>query len=100
MNLRKCDCSLRTETEINTYKVFEEIKAFLGEQVKKQIFEEIPVKDPFYTGYSILERRELQWYASKWYKCNICGCLWEFDYPDFPQKGFVKKFEDGKYIKT
>ena len=26
-----------------------------------------------------------------------CGCLWEFKYPDFPAKGFVRKFADGIY---
>ncbi len=39
----------------------------------------------------------IKWYATKWYKCNSCGCLWEFNYPDFPAKGFVKKYENGKY---
>ena len=34
------------------------------------------------------------------YKCNVCGCLWEFEYPDFPAKGFVRKFENGKYART
>ena len=36
-------------------------------------------------------------YADKWYKCKCCGTLWEFLYPDFPMKGFVRKFPDGKY---
>ena len=40
---------------------------------------------------------EYKWYADKWYKCKCCGTLWEFRYPDFPAKGFVRKFEDGVY---
>ena len=39
----------------------------------------------------------MKWYADKWYKCNVCGTLWEFRYPDFPTRGFVRKFPDGKY---
>lgn len=31
----------------------------------------------------------MEWYANKWYRCNKCGTLWEFNYPDFPAKGFV-----------
>lgn len=39
----------------------------------------------------------VKWYADKWYKCKDCGALWEFDYPDFPASGFVRKFDDGVY---
>lgn len=37
------------------------------------------------------------WFAIKWYRCNVCGCLWELNYPDFSAKGFVRKFSDGIY---
>ncbi len=23
--------------------------------------------------------KKKKWYATKWYKCLQCGCLWEFD---------------------
>ena len=36
-------------------------------------------------------------FADKWYVCNSCGCLWEVVYPEFPAKGFVRKFSDGIY---
>ena len=39
----------------------------------------------------------LYWYADKWYRCNACGTLWEFQYPNFPAAGEVRKFEDGIY---
>ncbi|MBN2878404.1 MAG: hypothetical protein JXN65_02130 [Clostridia bacterium] len=100
MIFKKCDCSLLTGTEINSYKVFEELGAFFEQQVNKRIYKDVPVNKPFYIGHSTLKKREIKWYATKWYKCSICGCLWEFNYPDFPQKGFVRKFEDGKYIET
>ncbi len=93
----KCDCNERYGIEINTYKLFEEIKSFFEEQVKNEIFKDIPVTEPFYVGYSEVKKENIKWYATKWYKCNSCGCLWEFNYADFPAKGFVKKYENGKY---
>ena len=94
----KCDCNERCGIVINTDKLFEEIKGFFEEQVKTGIFSDIPVAEPFYVGYSEVKNENIEWYATKWYKCNICGCLWEFNYPDFPANGFVKKFDNGKYI--
>lgn len=92
-----CDCIERYGIEIDSYNLFEELKKFFDDQVRKGVFQEIPVAEPFYKGYSEIKKEEIKWYATKWYKCNVCGCLWEFDYPDFPSKGFVKKYEEGKY---
>ncbi|WP_205536255.1 hypothetical protein [Paenisporosarcina cavernae] len=92
----ECDCNERYGTDIDSYKLFEELKSFFDEQVKKNVFKDIPVTEPFYVGHSDVQ--DIRWYATKWYKCNVCGCLWEFDYPDFPAKGFVRKFENGLYL--
>lgn len=92
----ECDCNERYGIEINTYKLFEELKVFFETQVKMGVFSDVPVTEPFYVGKSDIN--EIKWYATKWYKCNVCGCLWEFDYPDFPAKGFVKKFVDGQHM--
>lgn len=92
----KCDCDERTGIEINSWKQFQELKMFFDEQIEKKIFIEVPVEQPHYVGYSS-NGNALKWYADKWYKCVICGALWEFVYPDFPAKGFVRKFEDGIY---
>lgn len=93
----KCDCEERYGIDINSSKTFEEIRTFFSEQVKKGLFLEIDPVEPYYIGYSELQKKNIKWYATKWYKCNNCGCLWEFQYPDFPAKGFVRKFKDGKY---
>jgi len=90
-----CECADRFEIEINSNMLLEEIKLFFDEQVNQHIYEDTPVKTPFYIGLSKVQN--IEWYATKWYKCNKCGCLWEFNYPDFPAQGFVRKFEDGKY---
>lgn len=95
VQVKKCDCDERTGIEISTVKTFEELKVYFNEQVESKVFEDIPVAEPFYVGNGKFQ--SISWYADKWYKCNICGCLWEFDYPDFPAKGFVRKFEDGIY---
>lgn len=90
-----CDCEAREEIIINSITIFKEITKFFDMQVQKGIFiEEQPVF-PFYT-WKEKERSE-EWFATKWYRCKVCGCLWEFNYPDFPAKGFVRKFPDGVY---
>jgi len=91
-----CECEERYECKINTQALFSEIKEFFNEQVNAGIYKDIPVRIPFYIGYS--KSDAMEWYASKWYKCTVCGCLWEFEYPDFPALGFVRKFSDGIYF--
>lgn len=86
-----CDCNERIGININSWDQFTELKVFFEEQVKKGLFVEIPVENPYYVGYSDLDGKEMRWYADKWYKCLECGALWEFDYPDFPAQGFVRK---------
>lgn len=98
--MKQCDCDERIGIEINSYQLFQELKKFFEEQVRNGIFLDIPVKLPYFCGYGLkLEevRDEYKWYADKWYKCKYCGTLWEFKYPDFPAKGFVRKFSDGEY---
>ena len=93
VQVKKCDCNERIGIDVSTQKEFMELKDFFNQQVEDGIFKDVPVTEPFYVGEGKLE--SISWYAKKWYKCSYCGCLWEFDYPDFPAKGFVKKFEDG-----
>ena len=75
----KCECSERIGSVINSYQLYEEIKMFFEEQVKEGRFSEVPVEKTYSN------------------RCICCGCLWEFKYPDFPAKGFVRKFADGIY---
>jgi len=91
-----CECSERFEAGIDTYALFQEIKTYFESQEKRGVYCDIPVDYPFFIGHS--NAVTLKWYASKWYKCKVCGCLWELDYPDFPAHGFVRKFPDGVYI--
>lgn len=92
----KCDCDERVGIEINSYQLFENLIDFFRKQVEKGVFIDIPVEKPHYVGYDS-NGKPHEWYANKWYKCKVCGTLWEFDYPDFPAKGFVRKFSNGKY---
>lgn len=92
----KCDCDERVGIEINSYDLFVQLKKFFEEQVRKEVFLEISVDKPYYIGYSATGK-QMEWYADKWYKCNICGTIWEFQYPDFPAQGSVRKFENGIY---
>lgn len=94
----KCECDERYEAEINSISLLKEINLFFSEQIEKKIFVEEKVISPYYVWKEKGESTE--YYASKWYRCNICGCLWEIKYPDFPAKGFVRKFKDGKYNGT
>ncbi|MEY8319877.1 hypothetical protein AAK894_02225 [Lachnospiraceae bacterium 46-61] len=91
----ECDCFERTETSIDSIKVFQELKDFFQEQVNKEIFIEKIPQQPYYVWND--EGETIKWFATKWYKCRKCNCLWEFNYPDFPIRGFVRKFDDGIY---
>ncbi|MCL2810613.1 MAG: hypothetical protein FWD25_01835 [Clostridia bacterium] len=91
----ECECMYRYEMEIDSIRLLKEIAGFFDDQTNRHIFDSIPVQLPFYVGYSGTE--PLSWYANKWYKCNVCGCLWEVNNPDFPAFGFVRKFENGHY---
>jgi hypothetical protein len=91
----ECDCDERIGIEIDSFRLFDELRSFFEAQVKAGVYKDIPVEKPFYIGYSDIQT--IEWFASKWYHCETCGCLWEFDYPDFPAMGLVRKFPDGIY---
>ncbi|PHU39789.1 hypothetical protein CSX00_09240 [Pseudobutyrivibrio ruminis] len=96
--MMKCDCEERIGLEINSYNLFINLKDFFEQQEQEGLFLDIKVDEPYYLWRN--GNREVAYYATKWYKCKCCGCLWEFEYPDFPQKGFVKKYKDGIYNGT
>lgn len=98
--MRSCDCNERVGIEINSYQLFMELKKFFEEQVENEVFIDVPVEKPYFQGYNLSQdmiKDEYKWYADRWYKCRECGTLWEFKYPDFPAKGFVRKFENGQH---
>lgn len=86
----KCDCSSLKETEINSYKLFEELKMYFNKKVEENVFQDVAVKRPLQiigdNGECIT-----QWYPTKWYQCNECDTIWAFEYPDFPAKGHIYK---------
>lgn len=86
----QCECLSLDELEINSYKLFEEIKAYFNKELEENMFQDIPVKKPLQIiddkGFCVT-----QWYPNKWYKCNECGIIWAFGYPEFPAKGYVYK---------
>jgi len=91
----KCDCNERISIRIDSQKIFSDLKNFFDMQEKLRIMKEDEVKEPFYVWKS--GKIEKKYYATKWYRCKVCACLWEFQYPDFPANGFVRKYENGKY---
>lgn len=93
-----CECCNRYETDINSVNSFNEIKLFFDEQVKIGVYLEEQVLKPYYVWED--DKEHIEYYATKWYRCMVCGCLWEIKYPDFPSKGFVKKYDDGIYTGT
>ncbi len=93
MTEMKCDCKERFGVDINSLKLFEEMKQFFCSQVQNGIFIETNPKKPYYKGYSALENKSIEWYPTRCYQCQVCGCIWEFLYPDFPAKGFIRKSE-------
>ena len=98
VSMNQCDCDERIGIEINSFELYEELRKFFEYQVQEGVFCDIPVESPYFCGYGLKPEEvkdEFKWYADKWYKCKCCGTLWEFQYPDFPAKGFVRKFSDG-----
>ena len=93
--MRQCDCCERIGVKINSIKLFEELQSFFDEQVEQGIFSEKRMRELYFKWKGFFEKTNC--YADKWYKCNVCGVLWEFKYPDFPANGYVRKFPDGKY---
>lgn len=92
-----CECAERFETKINSFALFEELKYFFETEVKKGVFEDVPVLKPIRLlgdqGNVVTE-----WYPDKWYRCRICGQLWAFEYPDFPAQGNIYKLDaDGNW---
>ena len=57
----RCDCAERFGVTINSYKQFEELKAFFEGQAEKGIFRDIPVQQPYYIGKGA--SHEIKWYA-------------------------------------
>lgn len=72
-----------------------ELKEFFELQTYKGLFTEVEVVQPYFVGYD--NERKINYYATKWYKCNVCGCFWEFQYPDFPANGHVRKIWPNNY---
>ena len=86
--MEKCLCEGTTDEKINTQKRFEEIKALFEEH--EEYVQISPLK-PYYSY------EDKNYYSNKWYRCSVCGCVFEFNYPDFPAQGFLKKYECHKY---
>ena len=94
----ECDCKDRIGIQIETMKMFKEVKAFFDIQVNNDIFYEEKNKEPYRVWTDGVRVHYNT--ATKWYRCKVCGCLWEFEYPDFPAKGFIRKYSNGIYNGT
>lgn len=95
VSLITCDCFERVGIKINSQKCFLEMESFFLEQVQKGVFEEISTGEmgqSFYKAYTNKGPREYWHAANKWFRCKSCNCVWEFQYPDFPAPGYVKKY--------
>ena len=92
----RCFCIEMKEQKINSYDLFKEIKDFFE---SNNNYADIRVRKPYYIGHSSTGK-EVKWFATKWYHCKVCGALWEFNYPDFPAQGFIRKFQNEKYLTT
>ena len=102
VQIESCNCAEMDEEEIiDTWQKFKKAREYFETQVKQGVFEEEKVNEPYYTWNSktvVGPLGHVKYYATKWYKCRVCGCLWEFEYPDFPSRGFVRKLKNGKYV--
>ena len=96
--MKKCECDERYATLVDTLASIEEVEEFFNDQLEKGIFIDIKVEKPYHRFDN--EKVHVKDFASKWYKCTVCGCLWEYDKPNYDidhRQGFVRKFSDGVY---
>lgn len=92
----KCNCNTCNEAAISTFKELKRFNSFFEKGIQEGYFVSQKPEAPFYVYED--KNRKVEWYATQWYKCNSCGCLWELEEPDFPANGFVRKFPTGKYL--
>ena len=85
-----CDCSERIGVEIDSMKLFDEIRVFFQEQVDKDVFIDLTDYSTIWHEHGGTEK-EIYRDTTKKYKCRSCGCFWEFCYPEFPASGRVTK---------
>lgn len=90
--MKSCDCHERIGTKILSYKQLIELKDFFEGQVARGIFADVPVERPYFVSPDT--DLKLEWYADKWYRCLVCGTLWEVIYPDPPAFGEVIKNDE------
>lgn len=86
--MEKCLCEGRTEIKIVSEKQFDEVRAFFDDHEE---YNQIAPLKPYYSY------EDKNYYANKWYRCSVCGCVYEFCYPDFPRQGFLRKHDSSGY---
>lgn len=97
--MKKCDCSERIGVTINSQKCCFDMEKFFEEGIKSEKFIQISASENINGFYKVETNNGLQTFwkpINKWFKCNCCNCVWEFQYPDFPQLGYVKKYVEEK----
>ena len=93
----KCDCISYEGCTIQSWQEYNSAKSFFEKWTKEGTFTSENPSVPYYTWVGNKGER-IDWYATKWYKCKCCGCLWEFEEPEFPAVGFIRKFPAGDYF--
>lgn len=89
-----CECDTENECELDSLSIQNDYEKFFLRNIRTGALIEENPNIPYYTF------DKTKWYADKWYRCTVCGCLWEYVKPDFPAGGFVRKFADGSYFEV
>ena len=90
----KCECSERYSVDIDSWKLFIEVKDFLDSGLENGLFKDVTVRAPLDFGKN--EAGEQIWhYTQRLFSCCVCGCLWALRYPDFPAHGYIGKYTEG-----
>jgi len=94
----KCECNERYSADIDSWKLFLEVRGFLEKGLADGVFKDATVIKPLDFGKN--EVGEQIWhYTQRLFVCRVCGCLWALRYPDFPAHGYVGKYPEGKLDK-
>ncbi len=94
-----CVCKDIREKQILSARSLDDTIEMFNQGCKDGFLIPCPVDEPYHIGYVDDDDKKIISYATKWYRCKSCGCLFEVLYPDFPMPGFVRRFDDGIYHK-
>jgi hypothetical protein len=81
---------------VDSYAQIARIDGAIEQRLQENTLAEVLVEQPYSIEFSTDEIG--LFVADKWYRCQVCGSLWELVRPDFPTKGIFRKLTETQSI--